>query len=380
MRVNRADIGSLKAPRRHPAGFLEVDGYLTRAGIFEYLNPDGTTRRELRPPDEVFKSSSLKSFARVPVTDNHPPTMLDAGNAAQYARGAVGDAVARDGDLVRAPISVIDAALIAKMEGGKTALSCGYTCDLEMKPGTWNGEPYDAVQSNIVGNHVAIVDTARAGEAARVRMDNADVGTPIAKEEIPEMEETIRIDGIEYKVSPQIAQAFAKAQAANAAALKSATAERDTATARADAAEDKAKSATARADAAEDPKRIAQLVAARASLLADARVHLGADARFDAADGAPLSEREIKARVLAKLAPTVKLDGKSDEYVSARYDAAREAAGASNSSLDTVREAAEVAQRTDAEQRTDGDAEEAARKRNADWSKNAWKTPASAAK
>src|SRR5690606_38431799 len=98
MRVVRFDIGSLKPAKRHPAGYLEVDGYLTRIGVFVYRNPDGSERREFRPPEEVFKGSSLASFARIPVTDGHPPTLLDAANAAQYARGLVGDVVGRDGD------------------------------------------------------------------------------------------------------------------------------------------------------------------------------------------------------------------------------------------------------------------------------------------
>ncbi len=370
MRVSRLDIGALKSPKRHPAGFLEVDGYVTRAGVFVYRNADGSERRELRPPDEVFKASSMRTFARVPVTDNHPPTMLDAANAAQYTRGTAGDAVGRDGDLVRASLTVYDAALIAKMEAGKVALSCGYTCDLEMKTGEWNGEKYDAVQRNIVGNHIAIVDTARAGESARVRMDSADVAVMVSPSKEQRKMETIRIDGIEYEVSAQVAQAYAKATAAREQALKTAQAERDTAQARADAAEEKAAKATARADAAEKPERVAQLVDARAQLITEARKHLGADERFDAVE----SDRAIKVRVLAKLKPALKLDGKSDEYVTARFDAARDDVAASNPSLDNARVAAESAVRTDAATvGAAGDEEEQARKRNAEWSKNAWK-------
>jgi hypothetical protein len=59
------------------------------------------------------------------------------------------------------------------MESGKTQVSNGYTCDTLEKPpaSTRCTAPYDAIQKNIRGNHVAIVDRARAGVTAQARMD-----------------------------------------------------------------------------------------------------------------------------------------------------------------------------------------------------------------
>ena len=42
-------------------------------------------------------------------------------------------------------------------------MSLGYNLDLIEEPGEWNGEKYDAIQTNIRINHLAIVDKARAG-------------------------------------------------------------------------------------------------------------------------------------------------------------------------------------------------------------------------
>ena len=49
-----------------------------------------------------------------------------------------------------------------------------------MEPGEWNGEPYDAIQTNIRVNHLALVAVARAGDDARLNMDSQDNngGTP----------------------------------------------------------------------------------------------------------------------------------------------------------------------------------------------------------
>lgn len=153
-------------------GRLRVDGLLTRTGVFEYRNGDGSLRREYRDPAEVFSETSLESFEGVPVTVEHPPTMVNAGNAKQYAVGTLQGTPRQDGDHVLGTMIVFDGDAVSAMERGKVAVSCGYECDLVEVPGVSpTGEKYDARQTNIRGNHVAIVSSARAGQSARVRMD-----------------------------------------------------------------------------------------------------------------------------------------------------------------------------------------------------------------
>jgi hypothetical protein len=53
-------------------------------------------------------------------------------------------------------------------------LSLGYDLVLDETPGEWNGQPYDAIQTGIVINHLAIVREARAGEEARLNIDGKD--------------------------------------------------------------------------------------------------------------------------------------------------------------------------------------------------------------
>jgi len=171
-RLDRGEV--LRKPTKLANGWLRLDGRLTRTGVFTYRLPDGSMRRELRLADEVFRDDTLQSFALVPVTDEHPPAFLDASNTKEFARGAVAGALRRDGNFVAGEMLVTDAELIAKLEGGKAReISCGYTCDLEESAGEFDGERYDAIQRNIRGNHVAIVERGRAGPEARVRMDAA---------------------------------------------------------------------------------------------------------------------------------------------------------------------------------------------------------------
>lgn len=173
----RIDRGNLSKPVKMSNGWLRIDGRLTRTGVFTYRNNDGTMRRELRLPEEVFKSDAMQSFALVPVTDEHPPGFLDAKNTREYARGSVAGTLRKDGEFVAGELLVTDADLIKKLEDGAAReLSCGYNCDLDEKPGvTADGLRYDAIQRNIRGNHVAVVAKGRAGPEARVRMDGASV-------------------------------------------------------------------------------------------------------------------------------------------------------------------------------------------------------------
>ena len=349
MPVQRIDHGgaALK-PVRLPNGFLRVDATITRAGIFEYRNPDGTVRRELRPPSEVFDAESLASFESVPVTDEHPPKMLDADDAADYSRGAAGEARRdADGVHVASRLLVTDRNLVAKLDDGKARqTSCGYTCDLDETPGV---DPvfgrYDAIQRKIRGNHVAIVPRGRAG-SARVRMDGAAVSlvrsdTDAAgdsgddspdtsqhrKAPAPMPMKTIRLDGVDFDpTSDAFAQAFAKQQAAIEAERKARADAEAAAKKEADGLQAKFDAMTEKvtkleADAKEAPKRFAEAARARVELETNARKVLGGKAKFDG-----LSAKEIHLAVLKRAAPAAKLDGKSDEYLAMRFDMAIEAA------------------------------------------------------
>lgn len=172
--VRRIDAGSLRRLREVSGGGIRVDALLTRTGVFEYLNPDGSVRREYRPPDEVFHQDSMYSAECIPVGDDHPEELISLKDEKKYRLGLTGEQVRRDGEWLTNSIVVRDPKLIAKMRRGKVFVSCGYECDLEDRSGiSPDGERYDCIQRNIRYNHVAIVDVPRAGAQARVRMDEA---------------------------------------------------------------------------------------------------------------------------------------------------------------------------------------------------------------
>lgn len=378
--VRRFDRSAIPSVTRTPQGYLRSDAFLTRAGVFEYRQPDGTVRREFRPPEEVFAADSLASFSLAPLTLLHPTEPLTPENTTKYRVGTVGESVSREELFVRAPVVVQDAAAIRAVESGEAQeLSCGYSAELEMTAGEWQGERYDAIQRQIRGNHVALVPRGRAGPEVRLHLDAADAEQVQPEPEPPAGGDTsgvnpaptggtmttkIKIDGITCEVSEQAAEAIARQDAKLASELKDrdeqlATLKADAEKARADVAElvkaakadaDKEK---ARADALQAEKEKAEkarkdaadalpaLVKARVALETRARKVLGAEAKLD-----ELDELGIKRAVVAKLQPEAKLDGASEAYVQARFDIAMEAAEkepARNPSLERARADAEAA-------------------------------------
>ncbi|MES2339310.1 MAG: DUF2213 domain-containing protein [Pseudomonadota bacterium] len=155
-------------------GFLIAPAKINRTGIQIYLarelGLDGGDKpvKLYRPAEEVFRKETLDSFESQTATDDHPDEDVNSENWARLAKGDVRD-VCADGEETAARIIVRDEDQKRKVKEGKAELSCGYSFDLDMTPGTTSkGEAYDGVQRNIIGNHVAIVDRGRAGAGVRI--------------------------------------------------------------------------------------------------------------------------------------------------------------------------------------------------------------------
>ena len=320
MGVLRYDKASpLSKPVRLPNGFVRAEGYLTRAGIFVYRDAKGNTVRELRPPEEVMHPDALASFALVPVTNEHPPEALTADNAKQYSVGSVSESVAPEGDKVRATLMITDADAIAALDAGRSELSCGYTADVVIEPGTWQGQRYDAKQTNIRGNHVALVDAGRAGPTCSIRMDATDVAQEITMDSV-----MIEVGGAKYSVPAEMAAELAKMLADKGLKPEMADmakpAQEEMAAVKADA-QRKIDSLQARLDGLQSA---ASAKALRESIAQEVRADIAVTelaVRFDAALAASDTLEEKRRKVVSKIDPSVKLDGKSPEYVAGLLDA-----------------------------------------------------------
>lgn len=341
--ANRFDSAtSLRNVVRTPQGGLRAPAALTRVGVFRYRQPDGSTIRELRPPEEVFAPESLASLASAPVTHLHPSEPVTAKTWRTVSVGHVAEGSVREDDarFVTADVIVQDEHTVARIDDGELReVSCGYSCSVDQTPGEYRGERYDQVQRNIRYNHVAIGprNWGRAGNEVQLRVDSDDAimlepELP-ADEKGPEnMTVKIRIDGRELDYGSEEHVGLIEA-------------ERDEARKRADSAEGRADAAEARTKELEtqvaelsDTARFDSAVAERATLIASARRIAGDGFK---ADG--LSSAEIVAAALK--AVDVSVEGKSEDYARARFDAALAHldAGAPSKKVAEARKAADEA-------------------------------------
>lgn len=327
-RVARIDVGGLDKFERTPSGGLRVPGFLTRVGVLTYRTQDGRTVRELRPREEVFDAASLATLDDAPVTDLHPPSLVDPASWKQHAVGHV-RAPRADGDKVAGDLLVLDAEAIRRIEAGeRVEVSCGYTCELEMASGTYEGEPYDAIQRGIRYNHAGLGPRGwgRAGPEVALRLDAAheviaETRLDAAREKVMRK---VKVDGIEFDAgSESHLQAIDKLLERKDGELAKLTAERDEAKGRAasleqraDAAEKAAKETQAKLDKAISHDEVQKRVEARVALLDRARRVMGAEY-----DGKGKSDREVMADALGKAGGTVAEDA-SDDYVRGMFDAA----------------------------------------------------------
>ena len=115
----------------------------------------------LRDPEELAKGAA--TFNNVPLMSVHVVTSA-ADPQKEYVVGATGSDAAFQSPYLFNSLVIWDAAAIAAIESNEQReLSSSYRYDADMTPGVYEGQPYDGRMTNIVGNHVALVEKGRAG-------------------------------------------------------------------------------------------------------------------------------------------------------------------------------------------------------------------------
>lgn len=355
-RVHRVDVGArIRADHRTPQGHAKIPARLSRTGVQSYPQADGSVRREYRPPEEVFAPKSIATFDTATVTVGHPAT-VDPSNWKEHAVGDIRNA-RRDQKYVGADLIIRDKSTLDRIDAGELQeLSCGYDCMLEMTPGTSpDGEKYDAIQRDITINHVGIgpANWGRAGSEVRLRLDGGGVAYVDAETEVPRprgmTEEEIKaLQAKAAKLEAEAKEAKARADAAEAKLATNADqarvkleAERDEAIARAKKAEDQASS-----------ERIDAMVRERTAILDGARLLHG---KADVTPGK--TDRETMVAAIVARDPEFKADGRSDDYIRARFDTKVEDAKKAGTSLASLNRGSSPAHLSPGARDDGGDAE-----------------------
>ena len=144
---------------------------IARTGEQKYLrrdiDPESNSNEEvtlIREEKEVFDPAAIASFEGKPVTNNHPNELLKSDDVRFFERGHAQNVRRGEGefsDYLVADLHIHDAELIEAVKNGKREISCGYNYVCEERDGKF-------YQTNIRGNHVAVVDKARAGETVAI--------------------------------------------------------------------------------------------------------------------------------------------------------------------------------------------------------------------
>lgn len=267
---------------------------------------DRDTLRVFRPSEAVFDEASVKTYPHKIVTLAHPATGLSSFD--RDAVGWIGDSVMRDGDFIRVPMIIAHSKAVDAVRRGVRELSVGYGMTLELKDGVSpSGEAYDAVMTNIVVDHIAIVDKARGGPELKI---GDEKGTKLMK--------TIVVDGLTVEVADNADQIISRhierteKRASDAvAALGAATTAHDKAMAAKDAEIDALKAKVI------DGGALDKLVADRSGILAKVKA-LGSKVATDGKSNAEIARLVCTEKGIAT-------DGKSDDYCIARFDALADA-------------------------------------------------------
>lgn len=322
MPIELRDAIALDGMSKTRDGYVTAFARVARTGIQEYSGrevgkPDMARCRVYRPEAEVFNKDALRSFAWRPVTNDHPPVDVNAETWRDYAVGQIGPDIVREGDFVRVPLVLMDQGVIDAVENGKRQLSMGYWCDLVFQDGIApDGQPYDAIQTNIRGNHLAVVTAARGGPDLKLGDNSgADMtdkllrkviidGIAVEMTDTAEQIVTRTLKGVEAALTDSKAQISAKD--AEIAVLKKAVEAKDGEIAGLKKIAEDAKPTAAQLDA---------MATERADVIGKAKAVIG-----DAFNADGKSSDDIKREVVVAKMGDSAIKDKSADYVQAVYD------------------------------------------------------------
>lgn len=321
-------------------GFVHITNVpIAIVGVFPYIKADGSVEMEAKLPTELLSEVTVDSANSKPVTDNHPDELVTQINASKYMKGFTATNAHVENDALKVDMTITDKSLINEINKGKQELSIGFETEVVPKKGEYKGVAYDSVQRNIQINHVAVVEQGRAGHSVRLLGDSAEmIEQDVKKKGNKQMETTkVRLDGADVTVAAVDADKIIQLDADNAdkakkiAELEAQIAEKqkELEGLKGEAEEEKknADEAQAKADASEKEldnlkkkysgDAMEKAVNNRLTLVGKVKPYLG-----DSYDFNGKSDKQLKLDTITALDSSIDLQDKSDDYISAYFDAA----------------------------------------------------------
>ncbi len=178
-------------------GWPEIKGNpISKVGVFPYsgaqighsdLNPEHIYM-VYRPDTELSSEDTINSFKLLPFTDEH--AMLGSEDEGlmpaekKGVHGIIGEDVYFEDGYLKANLKIFSQEVNELIKNGKKELSIGYRCMYDIQSGVYDGQPYDAIQRQIRGNHIALVEEGRSGpdvavlDRLKFTLDSKDIEMP----------------------------------------------------------------------------------------------------------------------------------------------------------------------------------------------------------
>jgi uncharacterized protein len=216
-------------------GFIEIkDNPFSKVGVFPYLGaqidssliPD-KIYNVYRSEDELSDPECIASFKLLPFTNEH--AMLGSSDEGlmpaekKGVHGTTGEDIYFEFPYLKGNLKVYSETLANLIEDGKEELSIGYRCKYVPENGTYDGKPYEFVQRELRGNHIALVDEGRSGHDVRV-LDHfkftLDSGVLTMRDDDNTSEIQTEMDDDEQQTPAEALKSFAERLTAIEEALK----------------------------------------------------------------------------------------------------------------------------------------------------------------
>ncbi len=134
-------------------GLRVRDAVICRAMVLDYGG-----KKILKSPEVL--AESLPTVQRMMIVDEHPRSKVITDISEIKGRILPETVRIEDGAIV-GDMLITDSALADKVRKGKRDLSPGYYADIVEESGTFNDEPYEAVQKKVLYDHLAVVKLGR---------------------------------------------------------------------------------------------------------------------------------------------------------------------------------------------------------------------------
>lgn len=144
---------------------------ISKANVCPYLGSEIPNAAELGlDPSKIYYlyrdraelEASAPTYENVPLMMRH--VVVNANDPQKFLVVGTVSNVRYVHPYLKASLAVWDAEAIKLIESGdRSQLSCGYRYVCDLSPGTIDGVAYSGIMRSIVANHVALVETGRAG-------------------------------------------------------------------------------------------------------------------------------------------------------------------------------------------------------------------------